>query len=68
MFDPTGTFIAVGFTNGVLRILDGATLRDDQKEPFRDARDVVTHVAFSHDSQYLATAVSYESNLFVNLL
>ena len=51
-------FTAVGFMNGVVRVLDALTLSDMTKDPFRYARDAITHIAFSHDSQYLATAVS----------
>ncbi len=49
---------AVGFTNGSVRIVDGLSLKDVCSSPFRYARDAITHVVFSHDSHYLATAVS----------
>lgn len=44
--------------NGQLRVVDSITLEDELSEPFRYARYAITHLAFSHDSQYLATAVS----------
>ena len=47
----------VGFTGGVVRVLDALTL-EDVCQPFHYARDCITHIAFSHDSSYLATAVS----------
>jgi hypothetical protein len=43
--------------NGVVRILDSVSLDDVLDEPFRYARDAITHVAFSHDNQYFASAV-----------
>lgn len=49
---------AVGFTNGNVHILDSLSLNSMQTEPFRLSRSSITHVAFSYDSQYLATAVS----------
>ena len=51
-------FPAVGFVNGAVRLLDAISLQDEVAEPFRYARDAITHVEFSHDSKYLATAVS----------
>ena len=51
-------FLAVGFVNGTVRVLDSITLQDEVTEPFRYARDAITHIEFSHDSRYLATAVS----------
>eukprot|EP00731_Ephydatia_muelleri_P022631 Em0015g214a len=53
-FDPRGEFVAVGFTNGTLGILDALTL-EDTCPPFCYSHDSVTHVSFSHDSQYIAT-------------
>ncbi|XP_071110877.1 cilia- and flagella-associated protein 251-like [Haliotis cracherodii] len=55
-YDPSGGLLAVGFTNGCVRVLDAITLQEEMEEPFHYARDAVTHIAFSHDSQYLATA------------
>lgn len=47
----------VGFTSGVVCVLDALSLAE-VCQPFRYARDCVTHIAFSHDSHYMATAVS----------
>ena len=47
----------VGFTGGVVSVLDALTL-EDVCQPFHYARDCITHIAFSHDSSYMATAVS----------
>lgn len=49
--------LGVGFTDGILQVLDAMTL-SDVGQPFRYSRDAVTKVAFSHDSKYMATAVS----------
>jgi len=56
-FDPKGEYVGVGFTNGVVGVLDALTL-EDVRQPFRYARDCITHIVFSHDSSYMATAVS----------
>ncbi|KAK6192834.1 hypothetical protein SNE40_004236 [Patella caerulea] len=55
-FDPKGEYLAVGFTNGTVRILDAITLNDEMSEPFRYSRDAITHLVFSHNSVYLAAA------------
>ncbi|XP_077149247.1 cilia- and flagella-associated protein 251 [Ranitomeya variabilis] len=55
-YDPSGFFLAAGFTDGSVHILDAVTLEDETKEQFKYARGSITHVTFSHDSQYLATA------------
>lgn len=34
------------------------SLENESPEPFRYSRTSVTHVSFSHDSNYMATAVS----------
>ncbi|XP_074868746.1 cilia- and flagella-associated protein 251 isoform X2 [Carettochelys insculpta] len=54
-YDPEGSFLAAGFTDGTVSILDSISLEDDRKE-FKYSRGPVTHISFSHDSQYLATA------------
>ena len=50
---------ALGFTNGSVRILDAFSL-DDVVTPYRYARDAITHITFSHDSAFLATAVRFK--------
>ncbi|XP_077995257.1 cilia- and flagella-associated protein 251-like [Glandiceps talaboti] len=55
-YDPAGCYLAIGFTNGCVRIVDAITLEEECPEPFRFSRDAVTHCAFSHDSMWLATA------------
>ncbi|XP_073532367.1 cilia- and flagella-associated protein 251 isoform X2 [Phyllobates terribilis] len=55
-YDPSGSFLAAGFTDGSINILDAVTLEDETKEQFKYAKGSITHVTFSHNSQYLATA------------
>lgn len=55
-FDPKGEVLGLGYTNGMVRLVDAITLTDLQDDPFRYARDAITDIVFSHDSQYLATA------------
>ncbi|KAG8456084.1 hypothetical protein GDO86_002037, partial [Hymenochirus boettgeri] len=55
-YDPKGFLLGAGFTDGSVYILDAVTLEDEIAEPFKYARGAITHISFSHDSQYLATA------------
>ena len=48
--------LGVGFTDGSVYLLDSLTL-EDVCPPFRYSRDAVTFIAFSHDSNYMATTV-----------
>ncbi|KAI6076169.1 Cilia- and flagella-associated protein 251 isoform X1 [Aix galericulata] len=54
-YDPEGCFLAAGFTDGSVYILDAISLQSCC-EAFRFSRGAVTHISFSHDSEYLATA------------
>ncbi|NWW45210.1 CF251 protein, partial [Pedionomus torquatus] len=54
-YDPQGYFLAAGFTDGSVYILDAISLRSSCKE-FKFSHGPVTHIAFSHDTEYLATA------------
>ena len=49
--------VGVGFTNGLVGVLDSVTL-EDVCQPFRYSKDAVTLIVFSRDSTYMATAVS----------
>lgn len=61
-FDPNGRFLAVGFTNGLVKVLDAARLDDiatfksHLSMPHNGAS--ITEIRFSPDSQYMATASS----------
>ncbi|XP_077164630.1 cilia- and flagella-associated protein 251 [Paroedura picta] len=63
-YNPDGSLLAVGFTDGTVCILDAISLEDDCPEPFRYSKGAVIHMSFSHDSQYLATA---DDNMSVTL-
>lgn len=53
-FDRKGEFLVVGFTNGVLKVLDAETL--EEKQSFKPKRqDSVLKLCFSNDSRMLAT-------------
>ncbi|XP_051641713.1 cilia- and flagella-associated protein 251 isoform X2 [Manacus candei] len=54
-YDPEGYFLAAGFTDGSVHILDAISLQSSCEE-LRFSRGPVTHISFSHNSQYLATA------------
>ncbi|XP_030074184.1 cilia- and flagella-associated protein 251 [Microcaecilia unicolor] len=55
-YDAAGFLLGVGFLDGNVCILDSLTLKDEREEPFSYSQAAVTHIGFSHDSQYLATA------------
>uniref|UniRef100_A0A8C9L5U7 Cilia- and flagella-associated protein 251 n=1 Tax=Pavo cristatus TaxID=9049 RepID=A0A8C9L5U7_PAVCR len=54
-YDPAGSFLAAGFTDGTVHVLDAISLLLCC-EVFRFSRGPITHIHFSHDSEYLATA------------
>lgn len=67
-FSPNGAYLAVGFVNGAVRVLDAITLQDEIQEPFRYARDAITHIEFSHDSRFLATAdAEYTVSVYIRV-
>lgn len=61
----TGFYLAAGFTDGSVHIMDAVTLEDETKEPFKYARGSIINICFSHDSRYLATAVSINKATFL---
>jgi WD40 repeat protein len=52
----------MGCTDGSVRVLDSATLLEEGENEglavFKHCHDSITHLVFSHDSKYLASAVS----------
>uniref|UniRef100_A0A2K5EQL6 Cilia- and flagella-associated protein 251 n=1 Tax=Aotus nancymaae TaxID=37293 RepID=A0A2K5EQL6_AOTNA len=59
-YNPEGALLGAGFTEGTVYILDAMSLENESPEPFRYSRTSVTHISFSHDSQYMATAIEYD--------
>uniref|UniRef100_A0A8D2Q6N2 Cilia- and flagella-associated protein 251 n=1 Tax=Varanus komodoensis TaxID=61221 RepID=A0A8D2Q6N2_VARKO len=57
-YNHDGSLLAAGFGDGSVCILDSVSLEDDCPEPFQGSSGAVTLLSFSHDSQYLASAVS----------
>uniref|UniRef100_A0A8I3PRY5 Cilia- and flagella-associated protein 251 n=1 Tax=Canis lupus familiaris TaxID=9615 RepID=A0A8I3PRY5_CANLF len=55
-YNPEGVLLGAGFTEGTVYILDAMSLENQIPEPFKYSRTNVTHISFSHDSQYMATA------------
>ena len=53
-FSPNGKFLAVGFTNGQLKVLMGMTL--EEMATFKASKGCITSAAFSNCSTFLATA------------
>lgn len=65
----SGALLGAGFTEGTVYILDAMSLENETSEPFKYSRSSVSHVSFSHDSNYMATAVSSSlcsAFLFIN--
>lgn len=54
----SGLYLAVGFASGAVQVLEPCTLQQEGDESFQNTQDCITHLTFSHDSSYLATAVS----------
>ncbi|XP_063050835.1 cilia- and flagella-associated protein 251 [Engraulis encrasicolus] len=55
-YDPQGVHLAVGFAGGGVCVLHACSLHSEQIEVLPYCTDLITHMAFSHDSTYLATA------------
>ncbi|XP_006149349.1 cilia- and flagella-associated protein 251 [Tupaia chinensis] len=55
-YNPEGALLGAGFTEGTVCILDAMSLENQSPKPFKYSRTSVTHISFSHDSQYMATA------------
>jgi len=54
-FSPKdGKLLAAGFANGAVKILSGMTLQEIAT--FKESSSCITHIAFSHDVNYLATS------------
>lgn len=50
--------MAVGFAIGAVHVLDACTLQSEAEERLNYSQDCITHITFSPDSLYLATAVT----------
>ncbi|XP_031247009.1 cilia- and flagella-associated protein 251 [Mastomys coucha] len=65
-YNPEGALLGAGFTEGTVYILDAMSLENESSEPFKYSKSSVTHVSFSHDSNYMATAdVSFTVAVYV---
>ena len=53
-----GCYVALGFVSGAVRILDASSLHGHAEDCFHFSDSSITHITFSLDSMYLATAVS----------
>ncbi|XP_048833983.1 cilia- and flagella-associated protein 251 isoform X1 [Brienomyrus brachyistius] len=55
-YDAQGVCLALGFTCGAVEIMDTSASQDDESHLLKCSSHCISHVAFSLDSQYLATA------------
>ena len=53
-FDKVGEYLAVGFYDGTILIVDSITLETVQGGEFSHAKALITQLAFSHDGIFLA--------------
>jgi len=54
------SMIAIGFVSGMVRLVDSLTLEDLTAQPFNNTnREAITHIAFSQNCEYFATAVCH---------
>ncbi|XP_008057932.1 cilia- and flagella-associated protein 251 [Carlito syrichta] len=68
-YNPEGALLGAGFTEGTVYILDAMSLENESPEPFKYSRTSVTHISFSHDSQYMATAdVSFTVAVYMRVV
>uniref|UniRef100_A0A0L8HB67 Cilia- and flagella-associated protein 251 n=1 Tax=Octopus bimaculoides TaxID=37653 RepID=A0A0L8HB67_OCTBM len=58
VYSPDGFYVGVGFTNGMIHILDALTLTSQESDIHHYCSDYITHLAFSEHSRYLAIADS----------
>lgn len=77
-YSSRGDFLAVGFDTGHVEVLDSITLQvegktiiaeegdvnEDHRAKFDYANDGIKYMAFSHDTNYLACAVSFKFLLY----
>ena len=59
IINPFNLFKAVGFQNGHLQLVDSISLEDCLKAPFTYSKESITHIEFSRNAEFLATAVSF---------
>lgn len=55
-FDPKAMYLGVGFTNGIVKVLDANSLEELQNFKPNKSADSITQIVFSHNSQFFATA------------
>ncbi|ESN92618.1 hypothetical protein HELRODRAFT_69621 [Helobdella robusta] len=55
-YNVDGSMLAVGLSNGKVEVLHGLNLRSFCKTYLNDTNEAVTHIIFSHNMQYMATA------------
>ncbi|KAH0625607.1 hypothetical protein JD844_015192 [Phrynosoma platyrhinos] len=59
-----GSLLGAGFANGSVYLLDSISLENDWQKPLQYSKGPLTHMVFSHNSEYFATA---DENISVNL-
>ena len=57
---------AIGFVNGTVRLVDSLSLEDCTAQPFNNTnREAITHIAFSQNCEYFATAVRLDGVFYL---
>ncbi|KAM9546091.1 LOW QUALITY PROTEIN: cilia- and flagella-associated protein 251-like [Salvelinus alpinus] len=65
-YDPQGLYLAVGFASGAVHVLDACT-QSKAEERLNYSQDCITHITFSPDSLYLATADAGKAEMVFGL-
>jgi len=61
--------VAIGFMNGMVRMVDSLSLEDCTAQPFNNThREAITHITFSQNCEYFATAVSQTFQLAFDIV
>ena len=56
VFDPSCTYLAIGYTNGSLKLINAQTFEDTKLGDFKNSLGEITNIRFSAEGDLMATA------------